>query len=124
MANQTIIGNQITIHGRGSLVLPYKLTKRVSALSTETTQVSLAGRTLYFEVDGVPIREEMITDLNDPQGKLIVLENVQIVTLQKTATSCVIRDETDIAIGRPVVLWSGTIKRDGYIGAPDAVEGE
>lgn len=120
MANQTITGTQITVHGRGSLVLPYKLNRKTSDGKTEP--VDLSGRTLFFEVDGVPIREVMVVDPADPLGKLIVLENDQIVTLGKTATRCIIRDETDIASGRPVVLWDGKINRDGYIGNPDSVD--
>lgn len=120
MANQTITGTQITVHGRGSLVLPYKLNQKTS--DGKTVQVDLSTRTLFFEVDGVPIREVMVVDPSDALGKLIVLENDQIVTLSKAPTRCIIRDETDIANGRPVVLWDGKINRDGYVGVPDKVD--
>lgn len=120
MANQTITGTTITVHGRGSLVLPYKLERKTGDSTTE--QVDLSTRTLYFEVDGVPIREVMVANPSDPLGKMIVLENDQIVTLSKNPTRCIIRDETDIANGRPVVLWDGKINRDGYIGNPDSVD--
>lgn len=119
MANQTITADAITVHGRGSLVLPYKL----NAKEGETiTQIDLSERTLFFEVDGVPIREELASDPNDPMGKLLVLENDQIITLKKTATRCAIIDETELADGRPHVLWEGKIGRTGYVGAPDEVE--
>jgi hypothetical protein len=117
MANQIITDTQITVHGRGSLVLPYKLKQKTS--DSETVQIDLSSRTLFFEVDGVPIREQMVSDPADPMGKLIVLENDQVVTLGVVANRCLIRDETNIANGRPVVLWDGTIKRVGYINAPD-----
>ncbi len=117
MANQIITDTQITVHGRGSLVLPYQLKQKIS--DSETAQIDLSSRTLFFEVDGVPIREQMVPDPADPMGKLIVLENDQVITLGVVATRCLIRDETDIANGRPVVLWDGTIKRVGYINAPD-----
>jgi hypothetical protein len=117
MANQTITDTQITVHGRGSLVLPYQLKQK--SPDGETVQIDLSSRTLFFEVDGVPVREQMVPDPADPKGKLIVLENDQVVTLGVVATRCLIRDETDIANGRPVVLWDGTIKRVGYINAPD-----
>jgi len=120
MANQTITGSQITVHGRGSLVLPYKLQQKNSDGKVE--QVDLSARTLFFEADGVPIREAMVADPADPLGKLIVLENDQIVTLSKAPTRCIVRDETDVASGRPVVLWDGKINRDGYVGAPDSVD--
>jgi hypothetical protein len=120
MANQIITDKLITVHGRGSLVLPYKLNQKTG--DGKTVQVDLSTRTLFFEVDGVPIREVMVVDPADPLGKLVVLENDQIVTLGKTATRCIIRDETDIASGRPVVLWDGKINRDGYIGNPDSVD--
>ena len=120
MANQSITDKLITVHGRGSLVLPYKLTQKTSDGKTEP--VDLSTRTLYFEVDGVPIREVMVVDPSDAKGKLIVLENDQIVTLSKLPTRCIIRDETDIAAGRPVVLWDGKINREGYVNDPDAVD--
>lgn len=120
MANQTITGTNITVHGRGSLVLPYKLNRQTGPSSVE--QIDLSTKTLFFEVDGVPIREQMVADPADPKGKLIVLENDQIVTLSKVPTRCIIRDETDLATGRPVVLWDGKINRDGYVGNPDAVD--
>ena len=120
MANQTITGTQITVHGRGSLVLPYRPSAK--GADKTTAQVDLRDRTLYFEVDGVPIRELMVADPDDPKGQLIVLENDQIVTLSKSPTRCIIRDETNIAIGRPYVMWNGTICRDGYVGLPDSVD--
>lgn len=120
MANQTITGTNISVHGRGSLVLPYKLRRQTGDTTSE--QVDLSTRSLFFEVDGASIREAMVADPNDPLGKMIVLENDQIVTLKQTPTRCIIRDETDIAIGRPVVLWDGKINRDGYIGNPDSVD--
>ncbi|MCI1142144.1 hypothetical protein MOP88_07290 [Sphingomonas sp. WKB10] len=85
-------------------------------------QIDLTGRTLFFEVDGVPIREKMVADPNDAKGQMIVLENDQIVTLSKTPTRCLIRDETNIAQGLPVVMWDGTINRTGYINEPDSVD--
>lgn len=120
MGNQTVTADTITVHGRGSLVLPYKLQEKDG--SGVVTQTDLSTRTLFFEVDGVPIREQLAPDPNDPKGLLIVLENDQIVTLKKTPTRCIIRDETDIEAGRPVVLWEGKIGRTGYVGEPDGTE--
>lgn len=119
MANQTITGTQITVHGRGSLVLPYRPTAKTA--DKGTIQIDISGRTLYFEVDGVPIRELMVPDPDDPKAQRIVLESNQIAILSKTPTRCIIRDETNIAAGLPYVMWNGTINRDGYVGDPDTV---
>jgi hypothetical protein len=119
MANQTITGTLITVHGRGSLVLPYRPT--VKTADKGTVQIDISGRTLYFEVDGAPIRELMVADPDDPKAQKIVLESNQIAILSKTPTRCIIRDETNIAAGLPYVMWNGSINRDGYVGDPDTV---
>src|SRR3546814_5498749 len=93
MANSSITTDLITVHGRGSLVLPYKLKQRSS--DGTVVQIDLSTRTIYFEVDGVPIRELLVGDPADPLGKLIVLENDQVVILKKSPTPYIIRDETD-----------------------------
>lgn len=113
MANHKITQDSITVDGRGSLVTAYKVFRKTGPETRE--QIDLTGRTLYFETDGAIIRETLADDPNDPLGKLIVLENDQVVLLRKTPTRCLIRDETHISIGQPTVLWRGKIARDGYV---------
>lgn len=116
MANQTITDTEITVHGRGSLVIPYKV-KNAGGI-----QQDYSARILYFEVDGVPIREQLEEDPSDPLGLLIKLERTQVATLKKTPTRFAVIDETDSANDIFTVLWEGTIVRTGYVGAPDTTD--
>ena len=115
MANQTITEETITVHGRGSLSLPYK----VQTASGE--QVDIPDWVIYFEVDGnpYPIREPLVPDPNDPMGQRIVLERAQVAMLTKSPMRFSVIDETNIEDDLPYVLWAGTIKRTGYVGEPD-----
>lgn len=115
MSNQTITADTITVHGRGSLVLPYKV-KDASG-----TQINISSWVVFFEVDGLaePIREQLVSDPNDALGLRIVLERAQIAMLSKTPMRFAVIDETNIAQDLPNVLWEGTINRSGYLGAPD-----
>ncbi len=116
MANQTVTDTEITVHGRGSLVLPYKVQ------DANKTQIDISTWKVFFEVDGVPIREQLVADPSDPKGLLLKLERAQVETLKKTATRFAFVDETQIASDLPMVLWEGKISRSGYVGAPDTVD--
>lgn len=117
MANQTITADTITVHGRGSLVLPYKVR------DANGTQIDISDWVVFFEVDGnaTPIREQLVADPNDPLGLRIILERAQIAMLTKTAMRFAIVDESDAVNDIYRVLWAGTIKRTGYLGAPDSI---
>jgi bifunctional DNA-binding transcriptional regulator/antitoxin component of YhaV-PrlF toxin-antitoxin module len=123
MANQTITADTITVHGRGSLVLPYKVR------DASGTQIDISDWVVFFEVDGLSFevggvsgsfREQLVSDPNDPLGLRIILERAQIAQLTKTPMRFAVIDETDSASDIFRVLWAGTIKREGYIGAPDS----
>ena len=116
MSNQTITGTSITVHGRGSLVLPFAMKDAVGA------PIDISEKVIYFEVDGIPIREQLEADPNNALGQRLVLERTQIATLKKTPSKFSIVDETLSVDDLFVVLWTGTIARDGYVGAPDATE--
>lgn len=118
MANQTITSDKITVHSRGSLVFDYKI--NATNPDKTKTQIDISDWIVYFEVDGVPIREQLVPDPNDALGLVLKLERVQVETLSKLPTAFTIVDETNIADGLPRVLWEGTICRTGYKGAPDA----
>lgn len=117
MANQTVTDNSITVHGRGSLVLPFKVK------DANDTQIDISTWTIYFEVDGVPIREALVADPADALGKLIKLERAQIATLKTSDCKFIVVDETQSASDLFTVLWEGTIKRTGFVGTPDTSEG-
>lgn len=117
MANHTITSETITVHGRGSLVLPFKIRAQ------NGDQIDISAMPLYFEVDGVSIREPLETDPDDALGLRIVLERTQIQLLGTTPLEFVVVDETDAANDIYEVLWAGTITRKGYKGNPDAVLG-
>ncbi len=116
MANQTVTNTSITVHGRGSLVVEYKVKNAAGV------QVDISGWQLWFEVDGVPIREALVADPNDALGKRIVLERAQVATLKTSDCKFSVIDETDAINDIYRVLWSGTIKREGYVGVPDTAE--
>ncbi|UYY77471.1 hypothetical protein [Sphingomonas sp. R1] len=118
MANQTVTTTEISVHSRGSLELTFRFYRKTGPTTRE--QIDLSTRTLFFEVDGVPIREALVAHSTDTKAKVIILESDQVETLRKTATECLIRDETEIATRRPKVIWRSTIKRFGFLGAPDA----
>ncbi len=108
MANQTVTDKTITVHGRGSLIIDYKVKDSTG------DQVDISAWDLYFEVDGIPIREPLVSDPADPLGQRIVLERVQVAELATTPKKFVVVDETNSADDIYIVLWSGTIWRDGY----------
>jgi hypothetical protein len=108
----TITDNSITVHGRESLVLPFKVTGQ-----------DISTWTVYFEVDGIPIREQFVADPNDATGLRLILERDQVELLKKSDCQFSVIDERDSANGIYIVLWTGTIKRIGYVGAPDSVDG-
>ncbi|MFI8667960.1 hypothetical protein ACIGGE_16155 [Qipengyuania sp. NPDC077410] len=117
MANQTITEETIAVHGRGSLVLPYKVQ------NANGEQVDISDWSIYFEVDGnpYPIREPLVPDPNDPLGQRIVLERQQVAMLTKSPSRFSVIDETNMGDDLPYVLWEGTIKRTGYVGEPDNI---
>ncbi len=116
MANQTVTSSTITVHGRGSLVLPFKVNDASNA------QVDISGWTVYFEVDGVPIREQLVADPDDALGLLLKLERTQIAQLSKTAKRFAFVDETNSVDDLFFVLWNGTIARTEYVGSADATD--
>lgn len=117
MANQIVSVKSIEVHSRGSLDIHF-----VARNKATKAQINIADRIMFFEVDGVPIREQLVPHPTDPLGLLLVLERNQVEILSKLPTSFSVVDETRIAEGRPKVLWEGTIKRFGYKGAPDATD--
>lgn len=117
MSNQTIRDDSIRVHGRGSLDIPYKVEDASGA------QIDISQWEVYFEVDGLPnpIRERLSPDPNDPLGLRIVLERSQVEGLSRATRKFAVIDETNLVNELPVVLWSGTIRRDGYVGTPDTI---
>lgn len=113
MANQTVTAESITVHGRGSLVLPFKVH------NASGVQIDISGRVLRFEVDGVPITELLVADPSDSKGQLIKLERTQVQSLKQKPTRYAIVDETELQDDLPKVLWEGVISRTGYVGTPD-----
>lgn len=114
MANQTITDTTITVHGRGSLELPYKARD-----ASTKAQIDVSNWIVFFEVDGVSLREQLVKDPNDPLGLVLKLERAQVATLKRSATRFALIDETRIAEDLPRVLWEGKINVTGYVGAPD-----
>lgn len=117
MSNQTVTASSITVHGRGSVVIDYKV-KDASG-----TQIDISGWDIWFEVDGIPIRERLVPDEMDPKGLLIVLEREQVEMLETTASRFAVVDESSAISDVFRVLWAGTILRNGYVGEPDEVDG-
>lgn len=117
MANHTVSETAITVHGRGSLILPFNVK------DSEGAQIDISGWTVYFEVDGVPIREQLATDPNDALGLRIVLERAQVETLPTAPVPFAVIDESQSGSDLYTVLWEGTIGRTGFKGAPDSEVG-
>jgi hypothetical protein len=115
MANLILTKNTIEVHGRGSVVIPYKVR------NPDGTQIDISSWTLFFEIDGVPIREQLTNDPQDPLGKLIKLERAQVETLSRSPLNFALVDETLASQGIFTVLWDGTIRYTGYRGSPDTV---
>lgn len=117
MANQTVTKDKITVHGRGSVIIDYKV-KDANGI-----QVDISQWNLWFEVDGLsaPIKEPLVFDPNDPLGQRIVLERkqVELIKLQPTKFALIDQSLENSDIYR--VLWNGMINRDGYLGTPDEV---
>lgn len=119
MANEKIEdGAHITVHGRGTLRIPF-------GLETEdgTQQLDISGLPLVFEVDGAPISEPLMPDPDDALGQLIVVERAQIQTLGQTALPFAVIDESEKDADIYTVLWAGTIKLTGFKGNPDTKAG-
>lgn len=116
MSNQTVTASAITVHGRGSVVIDYKVKNATGA------QIDISGWDVWFEVDGIPIRERLVADPADPKGLRIVLEREQVETLENSSRKFAVVDETNSASDIYRVLWAGTISRNGYVGDPDTVE--
>lgn len=117
MPNMTVTSDKIVVHGRGSVVIDYKVT------DTAGTQVDISALPLFFEVDGVPIREPLVADPNDPLGRRIVLEREQVESLKTSLSRFAVIDESDAAQDVYIVLWDGMISRTAYIHDPDTAEG-
>jgi hypothetical protein len=109
MANQIVTDTTITVHGRGSLVIEYKVKNAAG------TQIDISGWTLFFEVKDSNIREALVSDPNDALGKRIVLERTQVELLNASDSQFSVIDETNAGQDIYRVLWSGTIKRVGYV---------
>ncbi|MDG2532082.1 hypothetical protein P6144_00330 [Sphingomonas sp. HITSZ_GF] len=113
MGNQVITADTISVHGRGSLQLPFKLTRNGE-------QFDLSTLTLAFEVDGIPLIGTVVADPGDPKGILIQLTGDQVAKLTKPGTRFALRNTT--VANFPDVLWDGKIKMFGYADDPDATE--
>jgi hypothetical protein len=111
MSNQTVTADEIIVHGRGSLSIPYKV-------MSGSVQVDLSTYSLFFEVNGAAIRVALEVDPNDALGKVIVLHRTDVEKLKTVPLSFAVVDETGIVGGLPRVLWDGKISRDGYIHSP------
>lgn len=116
MSNATTTSNSISVHGRGSLTLPFKLFG-----ADGVTQTDISAKTFYFEVDGISFRKALTVDPADAKGLLISLTRNDIALLKTTDCPFAVIDETNPTA--PVVEWDGTIKRFGFVGAPDGVIG-
>jgi hypothetical protein len=117
MSNQTVTKEKITVHGRGSVIIDYKVQ------DADGAQIDISGWDIWFEVDGIPIREVLVPDTGDPLGQLIVLERDQVETLKTSPCKFAVIDESNRLADIFRVLWTGTINRDGYVGEPDTVAG-
>lgn len=117
MTNQTVTKDKITVHGRGSVIIDYMVKDALG------TQIDISGWDIWFEVDGVPIREPLVPNPSDPLGKLIVLERDQVEILKTKPCAFAVIDESQMTSDIYRVLWRGTIVRDGYVGEPDTIDG-
>lgn len=117
MANLEISGTDISIHSRGSYRDAFKISDGTDGYD------NIAALKLWFEVDGIPIREALVPDPTDPTVQWLTLERAQVETLTTSYLPYSIIDETNLAADLPVVLVSGQIKRHGYKGAPDGKAG-
>lgn len=117
MANQTITDTTISVFGRGSLELPYQARD-----ATSKAQIDVSNWVVYFEVDGVPLRKQLVKNPNDPLGLLLRLTRTDVSKLKKTATRFALIDETRIAEDLPRVLWEGRINVTGYVSDPDTID--
>jgi len=117
MANHTVTENSITVHGRGSLVLPFKMN------DAQGNQINISTMPLFFEIDGISLREALVFDPADPLGRRIMLERAQVELLGSSPLNFAVIDETEAAQDIYNVIWTGTITATGYKGAPDGVAG-
>lgn len=119
MTNQTVTTDSIIVHGRGSVIIDYKVK------DADGNQLDISGWDLWFEVDGLtaPIKEALVADPSDPMGQRIVLERAQVEALRTQARPFALIDESNSASDIFRVLWSGNISRVGFVGDPDGVVG-
>jgi hypothetical protein len=117
MANLEINGADLSIHSRGSYRDAFKISDGADGFE------DISALTLFFEVDGIPIRELLDPDPLDRTTQWLTLERTQVETLTTSYLPYSIVDETDMADDLPIVLVSGQIKRHGYKGLPDGKQG-
>ncbi len=116
MANQTTTADLIRIHGRGSLTIYWR------PQDDQGERIDVSNWVVFFEVDGAPIREQLIKDPNDPLGLLVHVERSQIELLKTIPTRCALIDERRMDEGLPFVVLESKIVRYGYVGAPDGTD--
>ena len=107
----------ITVHGRGSFVLPVRLR------GPDKVAIDLTDWALRFEVDGASIAEAFTQDTAQADRATVTLERTQIEELRSTYLPCAIVAEQRAGDDLFCVLWTGHIVREGFVGAPDDVEG-
>lgn len=112
MSSHTVTANSISVHGRGSLSLLFKLN------NAQGQQINLAGRPIFFEVERV-IREPLVPDLIDTMAMRIVLERSQIELLGSTPLKFAVIDESSAGSDLYEILWQGTISTTGFRGEPE-----
>jgi hypothetical protein len=117
MANLEIYGADLSIHSRGSYRDAFKISDGNDGFE------NISALKLWFEVDGIPIREALVPDPEDNTTQWLTLERTQVETLTTSYLAYSIIDETNVAADLPVVLVSGQIKRHGYKGMPDGKPG-
>jgi hypothetical protein len=115
MANIEVTGNDISIHARGSWRDDFLIADEAGNF------LDISNLKLFFEVDGVSLREALVADPENPTVQWLSLERAQIEKLTRSPQRYSIIDETDIDEDLPVVLAEGTIRYHGYKGLPDAV---
>lgn len=118
MANHITEPGIIKVHGRGSLLVHYKVYDK-----KDGTQEDLSGLTIYFEVDGLeePIRKLLVPDETDPKGQKLILTRTDVEKLSSSPCRYSYVDETDIASDMPRVFEDGEISMLGYSRDPDNI---
>lgn len=109
----------ITIHGRSSFILPW--TRWTADPGAGGTQIDISAKTIWFEVDGIPLTKQFVADPNDAKGLRLILTTSDVSQIPTSPKKFAIIDKTDAAL--PDVQLSGVISTFGYLGTPDTVEG-